>query len=292
MQTARINLLAALAVLFLATGLNQEAAAQAGIVVKAVTEAVELAAKKSGRILSPVAKAGMEKALCKAAMEYGDNVLLAAREGGVELLEAGAKYGDDVWQLCSKVPGSARCLALAPETLLPLAKRIGPDVLLLETKAPGLAARAVHNFGDDGIHALVKSGNPADMGRLIGYAERAESDHARKLLLNGYLERGSKFLNSIDWKIVMAGGLSTAMITAAYKTSDGIQTGLVEVARNKPEVFQKTVNDVISPVAAPVKIFLIALGCLLLYPLAVISWRLAARFRGPGRNTEKKDEKI
>ena len=292
MKTTRINVLAVLAVLFLETGFNQEAAAQAGIAVKAVTEAVELAAKKSGKILSPAAKAGMEKALCKAAMEYGDNVLLAAREGGVELLEAGVKYGDDVWLLCSKVPGSARCLALTPETLLPLAKRIGPDVLLLETKAPGMAAKAAQNFGDDGIHALVRAGNPADMGRLVGYAERAESDHARKLLLNGYLEQGGKFLDRFDWKTVMAGGLSTAVIVGAYKTSDGIQTGLVEVSKNNPEVFQKTVKDVIEPVAVPVKIFLFVLGGLLLYPLAVISLRLAASFRGPGRNTEKKDEKI
>lgn len=291
MQTTRINLLAVLAVLFLAPGLNQKALAQAGIAVKAVTEAVELAAKRSGKILSPAAKAGMENALCKAAMEYGDNVLLAAREGGVELLEAGVKYGDDVWLLCSKVPGSARCLALAPETLLPLAKRIGPDVLLLETKAPGLAARAVQNFGDDGIHALVRAGNPADMGRLVGYAERAESDQARKLLLNGYLEQGGKFLDRIGWKTVMAGGLSTAAIVGAYKTSDGIQTGLAEVSKNNPEVFQKTVKDVIEPVAVPVKFFLFVLGGLLLYPLAVISLRLASSIRN-GRNSTKKGEKL
>ena len=281
MKTTRIYVLVVLAVLFLETGFNQEAVAQAGIAVKAVTEAVELAAKKSGKFLSPAAKAGMEKALCKAAMEYG-----------VELLEAGVKYGDDVWLLCSKVPGSARCLALAPETLLPLAKRIGPDVLLLETKAPGLAAKAAQNFGDDGIHALVRAGNPADMGRLVGYAERAESDHARKLLLNGYLEQGGKFLDRFNWKTVMAGGLSTAAIVGAYKTSDGIQTGLVEVSKTNPEVFQKTVKDVIEPVAIPVKIFLFVFGGLLLYPLAVISLRLAAGFRDQRRNTEKKDEKI
>jgi hypothetical protein len=234
--------------------------------------------------LSPAAKVGMKQTLGRAALEYGDNALLAAGEGGVELFEAGAKYGDEVWRLCAKVPGSARALAISPATLLPLAKRIGPDLLIMETRAPGLAAKAVQYFGDDGIRAQASTGNPADMGRLIGYAGRAESDQARKLLLDGYLAKGGRFLNNFNWKSVMAGGLSTAAIVAAYKTSDGIQTGLVEVAKTQPAVFHKTVSAVIAPVATPLKLFLIGLGCILLYPVAVIARRLADHFRKRGND--------
>lgn len=278
MKTKTMCVMMMVAVLNVVPGFNPKA--QAGIITQSIAETVEFAAERSGKVLSVAMKINLEEALAKAAAKYGDDVLRVAREGGIELIEAGAKYGDDVWRMCAKVPGSARALAMAPDTLLPLAKRVGPEVLIMETRAPGMAARAVQNFGDDGLRALVKRGNPADMGKLVGIAERAESAQARKILLDGYMKEGGAYLDRLDWKKIMAFGASVAMLTAAYKTSDGFQDGLKTIADKQPEIFQKTLKDTLEPVALPLKLFMFALGILVLAPLAVMSLRMVTRLRG------------
>ena len=56
----------------------------------AVEETLELAAKKSGKILAPAAKKTAEKALREAVLKYGDDALKAVKNGGLEALEQAA----------------------------------------------------------------------------------------------------------------------------------------------------------------------------------------------------------
>jgi len=83
-------------------------------------DAVKAAVRVSGRQLDDVARAALERALIRAATRYGDDAFKAARYGGVELIEAAAKHGDDVWEWSCRVPTAARSLALHADDLVPL----------------------------------------------------------------------------------------------------------------------------------------------------------------------------
>lgn len=205
----------------------------AKVVMKAVEETVEAAAKRSGRILSKTAETSLGRELVEAAAKYGDDVLPIVREGGLEVLEQGAKHGDDFWRLCKTVPAGSRALALHADELLPLARRIGPEVLQIEARSPGMAARIAGEFGDDAVKLLAKQ--PQDATRLLGYAAKADSPETAKLLYETYAKSPNPtgFLERLSWKQIMVSGLSAAAIVAAggsaaamYQVGDGLQEGL------------------------------------------------------------------
>lgn len=242
------------------------------VLSKAVEETLELAAKRSGRVLIESAKIPLRHSLLKIAAKYGDDVLPLVRKGGLEVLEQGARHGDDFWRLCKAVPEASRSLALHTDELLPLAKRIGPDVLRVEAAAPGMATRIVREFGDDGIHLL--AGQPSqDVSRLLGYAAKTNNPEARKLLYETYAksQHKSTFLEALNknWKVIMAGGLTTAAIVSAYKISDGIQEGLKN---------SDAAESVVNRMLAPLRYGLYALLLIFLVPLGIKSarWSIAA----------------
>lgn len=212
----------------------------AGIInatVKTVSETAEFAAKKSGKALSPAMRKATEKAIEKAVVNYGDDVLKTVAHGGLETLEAGAKHGDDFWRLCHTAhPSAVRSLALHADDLMPIAKRLGPEFMTLEGKVPGLGRKAVHLFGDDAAKALAKA--PADdISKLIGFAEKADSAKTASLLYKTYQKDGGRFLKYLDWKTIMASGLTASTIIAAYKISNGVEEGIIAAATKSPFTF-------------------------------------------------------
>ena len=226
-------------------------------------ETLEFAARRSGRVLSATAKVNLERSLVKLSAKYGDDVLVLVRRGGLEVLEQGARHGDRFWRLCREVPEASRSLALHADELLPLAERIGPEVLRVEAKVPGMAVRAAREFGDDGIR-LLSTQSPENITRLLGYAAKADSPATKKLLLETCAKSKdpSKFLNALNWKNIMAGGLSTAAILAAARISDGLREGVKDPA---------VAAGVINTLSAPVRYGLSALIVILLMPLGVKS---------------------
>lgn len=235
----------------------------AGVVttaVKTIPEAVEFAAKKSEKVLSPAVRKSAELALEKAVANYGDDVLKTVTHGGLESLEVGAKYGDDFWRLCnSATPDAIRSLALHADDLMPIAKRLGPDFMTLEGKVPGLGAKAVQLFGDDAAKALAKA--PADdLAKLIGYAEKADNVETVAHLFKTY-QKDSNFLKHLNWKTIMASGLSLSAITAAYKVSNGVEKGIEIAAEKSPTTF------------------LIMISIIALVILALILWKIILFFK-------------
>lgn len=217
--------------------------------VKIIQETIEFAAKVSGRTLSPLSKKAALKALTKAFEKYGDDVLKMTRHGGLEALKIGNKYGDDFWRLARNAePSAVRSLVLHSDDLIPIAKRLGSDFMLLESKVPGLGAKIVSEFGDDAARTLARTASADDMSKLLAYAGKADSAATKKLLYDSYQKGGSKVLNALNWKNIMAAGLSAAMITGAYKVTDGIEDGLKIVAEKEPEKFVDAINNVVSPV--------------------------------------------
>lgn len=244
---------------------------------KLILETVEAASRISGKTLSKTAKAALQKTLTRAFLKHGDEALRTARTGGLEAIKQGAKYGDDFWRLTkNSSPQAIRSLALHADELMPIAKRLGPDFMRLEGKVPGLGAKVVAEFGDDAALRLARTAPPEDIAKLLGYAGKADTPATKKLLLEKYHTGGSQFLNNLNWKHIMATGLSAAAITTAYQLTDGVQEGLKEVAKNRPETFAAIINSWTAPVRWAV---FIALLVLLTYPAYRCSRRLAEKIK-------------
>ncbi|HOG52138.1 MAG TPA: hypothetical protein PKY10_16235 [Lentisphaeria bacterium] len=251
---------------------------------KIIGEAVEQAAKRSGKTLAPAARKAANQTAKKLATQYGDDVLKIVADGGLETLNQGLKHGDDFWHLARLRPAAARALALHADDLVPLAKRLGPTVLDLEVKTPGISRRLVATFGDDAIQRLAHA--PAtDLPRLVGYAQKADNPATAKMLLDYYgkASSGTAFLDHLSWKHIMSSGLSAAAIITAFQVSTGVREGLETTAENSPETFARTVDSL----TAPVRLGLYALVAVLLLPLAGWSWR---RFRR-GQRADDEDAK-
>jgi hypothetical protein len=188
-------------------------------ITMAVREAIELASKKSGREIAEVsAREAAERSLENSAVKFGDKVLVAAGDGGLELIEASSKYGDDVMKFAVEAsPAARRVLALNAEALLPLARRVGADALELEAKAPGLSAKLFAVFGDDAGKVIAKSVPADDLPRLLAYAEKSDSSATRKLLLESYQKEGKTIFERIPPTLVLAGGLTSAMLYGTHR---------------------------------------------------------------------------
>ena len=188
---------------------------------KLISETVETAARKSGKLLSPAAKKLAAETLETAVKRYGDDALKVAAQGGLEAIDCAVKYGDDFIRLTSHSPQAARSLALHADELMPIAKRIGPDFMKLESKIPGLGKQAVETFGDDAVKTLNKF-SADDAAKIIKLGGKADSPATAKLLLEKADQSGGKIIKHLNYKNIMAVGLSSAAIVAAYKTSDGL----------------------------------------------------------------------
>jgi hypothetical protein len=208
-----------------------------------IREAVEQACKVSGREgLERTARESAEQAVAVAVRRHGPAAAEAVSRGGLELLEVGARHGDDVLRLAkSASPAGQRALALQADRLVPLARRYGPVVLDLEARAPGLGGRVFSTFGDDLGSAVARKAATEDLPRLVLAAERADSPATRALLWSRYQQGGGAFLKAIDWKVVLAAGTSVAIINAAHRaTTPYVAMG--DSIRENPEIAGKAVD--------------------------------------------------
>lgn len=208
-----------------------------------IREAVERAVRVSGREgLERTARESAEQAVAVAVRRHGPAAAEAISRGGLELLEVGARHGDDVMQLAKAAgPAGQRALALQADRLVPLARRYGPVVLDLEARAPGLGGRVFSTFGDDVGAAVARTAATEDLPRLVLAAERADSPATRALLWKRYQQGGRTFLEAIDWKVVLAVGTSVAAIDAAHRaTTPYVAMG--DSIRENPEIADKAVG--------------------------------------------------
>ncbi|MBR4666320.1 MAG: hypothetical protein IKO93_20810 [Lentisphaeria bacterium] len=254
---------------------------------KTVTKTVQIAAKRSGRVLTPAARIAMEKAAAKAFAQYGDDVLRVLEKGGLEALKQGERHGKDFWKLCAHAtPQGARSLALHADTLMPLARRIGPDFVTLEGKVPGLAAECVRLFGDDAAKSLAHA--PAgEITQLVGYARRANSPQTVSVLNEAYRKSNGKVLKYLNWKHIMAAGLSTGAIISAYKLSGGV----AELAEKHPERFERIIDKWTWPIPL---MLLVLLGLTVWFawgPVARLRKWLCSLIPEPRRKKDESEEK-
>ena len=153
--------------------------AQAAPGINAIArEAVELALRLSRReVTERASREVAEKAVEKGIAKYGPRAAEAVADGGMELLEASARYGDDVMRVAVEAsPAARRALALQPGRMLPLVREFGEEAIELEAKSPGLARRMFSSFGNDGARQIARQVPADDMPRLLAYLRTIDVD--------------------------------------------------------------------------------------------------------------------
>jgi hypothetical protein len=208
-----------------------------------VREAVEMAFKTSGReVVERVSREAAEEAVEKGVAKYGPRAAQAVADGGMELVEASARYGDDVMRVAVEAsPAARRALALQPGQMLPLVREFGGEAIELEAKSPGLARRMFTSFGDDGARQIARQVPAEDMPRLLTYAEKADSPETRRLLLEAYKKEGPSIFERIPPKLVLATGLTGAILYGAHRTTAPLDA-IGDAIRNDPALARDVSN--------------------------------------------------
>jgi hypothetical protein len=139
-------------------------------------------------------------------------------------------------------PQARRVLALNPEELVPLSRRVGVDAIELEAKVPGQAKHVFVLFGDDGGRYVARNVRSEDLPRLIKYGEMTDSDTTRRALLEAYKKEGKSLFERIPPKLVLAGGLTAAMLIGTDKLTDAVGNAIDEDRGIVERVLNHTVS--------------------------------------------------
>jgi hypothetical protein len=206
-------------------------------VSQAVREVVELVFRKGTReVAERVSREAAEQSVEAAATKYGPRAVQAVADGGLELIEAGTKYGDDVMRVAVEAsPAARRVLALEPERMLPLVRELGEESIEIEAKSPGLARRVFANFGEDGARQIAKNVPADDLPRLLTYAEKSDAPATRVLLLEAYEKEGASLFQRIPASLVLASGLSATMLYGTHRLTAPIQA-MGDAIEKSPEL--------------------------------------------------------
>ena len=135
-----------------------------------------------------------------------------------------SKYGDAVVSLARRIPEATQALATRAPQLLPMAERLGDDIVRIEARAPGYAEMAAKAFGKDELPRLLKLPKP-EMEGVLRLSSHIIEPRAAKLLLEGSEKGGINFLEKISGTQILATGLSAAAILAVMEGMGKIPPG-------------------------------------------------------------------
>ncbi len=198
---------------------------------KAVDKILELAARVSKRSVGPAAKRAVRPAVEQAVSKNGVRAVRSAvRNGGWDLLEAGAKHGEDIMAMAARVPEAARVLAAHPQRLSALARRYGDDVLRLEAARPGLTQIMRREIPENSLQTLFRYGgrHPNQVAQLTAVAQHIPDPKIRAELIAAFIRTQNKprflarLLDRVTWRKILAGGLSASAIIAAAEAGNGV----------------------------------------------------------------------
>lgn len=176
-------------------------------------EALETAFRKacatSGRDAGQVAsRKAFEDGISRAFRAHGDEALRASADGGLELIEASIKHGDDLMRFAVNAsPAARRVLALKADVLIPLVRTCGPEIIEIEARVPGLAVKAANLWDAETLKTIAAVVPAEDLPRLIRFAELSKTPGSRKMLFRRYAKEGSGVLDRFPYKRIMAGGV-------------------------------------------------------------------------------------
>jgi hypothetical protein len=211
-----------------------------GLVARELGERVLRKTASSG--LDDVARAGLGDVRDRVVARYGDDVLRGFDDGGEALLRAVQTHGDEVAELATVAsPDARRAFLKNVPDLLPAAQRIGPEVLELEARSGGRALMAIDLLGDDGARLLARRVPAREIPRMLRYAQKAPDQPTRKLLLEAYEAEGKSLFERIPPRLVLASGLSAAMIVGTHEVTEPARA-MGDVIRENDDIAQRAVD--------------------------------------------------
>lgn len=190
-------------------------------------EIVERALKAAGRTMDNASRATRET-LDHAIVKHGAEAAEAAEFGGLPLMEAAARCGDDVWRIARLSADAPLAVAARPESLVAISKRWGDAAALVEIKCPGCGEALASRLGKTSMEEIAAKAGEREIQRLAGLAARqtpAELDASFKIWKRG----GGRALEFLTPGRIAASGFATAAMITAWKTPAAF-LGLVEAA--------------------------------------------------------------
>ncbi len=160
------------------------------------------------------------------ASRYGDDLIRVLKYGGSEAIEQSVKHGDDIVKACGKLnPAQIRAVMANSKILLPTIKKIGPKAFAKLERSPGITAKILSLYGDNGL-MILKDKPMKEVIKVISFGEKANTPATKILFFNTYEKLGSKFIEKITPGTILATGLSAATITAAVKGINVAEQGM------------------------------------------------------------------
>jgi len=232
-------------------------------------DAFRLGRRILGHEADDIARQSAKKAAAAAAKQQADD--LAKR--------LAASYGDDLSRHMVGALDNAPALASRAGSVAPAGSALGQV-------CPGLTEHVLGTFGDDTARFFTQHVRPNDAPRLAAYLGKADSPATRAALLKTYQKTGGDVLNRLDWKVILATGLTISMITGTHEIADGVQNGLATMASESPEVFGHTLTGAGAPVMSLLKRLGQGIALCLVMGLA-FSLRLPSRMIREARRIRK-----
>jgi hypothetical protein len=234
------------------------------------SELLEKLAVLSGKALDPAAHAAARQTLEKGLSMYGESAAFAARKGGMALVEAAARHGDEVWKLAKICEGAPEALAARADTILEVAGRWGRDAACLEIKAPGCGEVLARKLGSAEVGELVSKAAPEEIKRLAMLSAQCTTEEAR--VAAGLWRQGNTHvLERLTAPRIATYGLAVAAVIAAVQVPS-------EALHFMESALTATLG---STLAALSWIFVIAVLAVLSVPVLWITRRLFGRTPRP-----------
>ena len=181
-------------------------------------------------VAKQVAKQSVKQATKQAAKQATKH---GVKTFGREAAESGVKAG--------LKQGAKALVKNSDNVALPLMKRAALETAEHGATSPKIMQKLVVNFGDDATLKIMKKVPQSEMPMFLRYVEAADSPATRKLFMECYEKEGADIFKRITPKMVLATGLSAAMIYGTHRATSPM-VAAADSIENNPEVAKDVVN--------------------------------------------------
>ena len=178
-------------------------------------------------------------------------------------------------------PRHAAPSPLAPRISFRWQGGLGQRHFELEAQVPGLAGKVFATFGEDVGRVIAKKVPPGNVPRLLSYAEKADSEATRQLLLRTYQNEGKTLFERIPPRLVLAGGLTAAMLYGTHNVTKPIKDTLA----HNPRIVAEVVNHAFTILG----IITAIIAVLLLWRFGLLPWCRTAKLDMPTASGNAKE---
>ncbi len=213
------------------------------------SEIIERLANLSGHFMDDAGRAAAREGLEAGLKRYGDEAVQLTEKGGLDLPQAAARHGDEVWRLARLSPEAPRALAARAEPLLQLGRKFGDEAVMLEIKAPGTA------------EVLASRLSPAQLSGLAARATESELKHMAALAIHSTPRQ----LATAATICRRGGGRALGWLTPARIATTGFATALMIAAWRAPESLLPMIESALNGLLGPTMLvasWLVALAAL------------------------------